>query len=390
MGAFDIKKLAEIAVKPARTIIGLMSGTSLDGLDIAFCRFAGSGRTTKVDLLEYETIPYNQAFIADIRSVFAKDVVSLEKVCLLNPLIADIHAEMILSSLEKWGLSPNQVDCIASHGQTIYHSPQRLHKLADYPNGTLQIGDGDHLAVRTGIITISDFRQKHVAAGGEGAPLALYGDYVLFSSPVEGRILLNIGGISNFTFLPSGDASKIISTDAGPGNTLIDALARKYFNQPYDKDGSIALSGSVNESLLASLLDNPFFNDALPKTTGPELFNLDYVEKSLGVLDIEPRDLLATVTELTAFSIAKTIKSLGISEPVIYASGGGARNPAILKSIHHHLPNVPIKNLTELGINPDAKEAILFALLANECLAGSGIQLGKAPAITMGKISLPS
>src|ERR1700710_3282153 len=165
-------------------------------------------------------------------------------------------------------IKPEEIDFIASHGQTIYHAPKRLHKQAEYPNATLQIGDGDHLAFKTGILTISDFRQKHIAAGGEGAPLALYGDMILGSNPGENRILLNIGGIANLTYLPAdGDHNKVVCTDIGPGNTLIDATCREYFNKPYDKDSMIALSGTVNDQLLHALLDHSFFKEKVPKTT---------------------------------------------------------------------------------------------------------------------------
>ena len=388
----NIARLYEISLKKERLIIGLMSGTSLDGLDIALCRIRESGLQTKVELLEFETIPYGDDLIADIRQIFSKKQADLEKVCLLNALIGNLHAELVLACLKRWNTDPEEIDCIASHGQTIYHAPKRLHKLNNYPNATLQIGDGDHIAVKTGILTLSDFRQKHIAAGGEGAPLALYGDYLMFSSADENRILLNMGGISNFTFLPAdGDTSRIISTDVGPGNTLIDLLSQKYFNVPFDKDGLIAGKGIINDALLKAMLSHDFFNEALPKTCGPELFNLEFIEASkakAGVLDIAPEDLIATVTQLTSDAIIHALKQYDDLKLTIYTSGGGLHNPVIMHKLQS-LSNASLKTTEDLGINPDAKEAILFAVLANETLSGSSPAIGKSPAVTMGKISFP-
>lgn len=225
-----ISKLYEIAKKNNKRIIGLMSGTSLDGLDIAVCNFTGHGLASKITVEHFETIAYNDEFRKDVLSIFSKEQVSLEKLCLLNAQIGTVHATMINMCLQKWNISPESIDIIASHGQTIYHAPQSLHKQLNYPNATLQIGDGDHIAVKTGIITLSDFRQKHIAAGGEGAPLAVYGDYLIFGKAGEHRVLLNIGGIANFTFLhASMQLHEVFSTDVGPGNTLMDAFIQKEF-----------------------------------------------------------------------------------------------------------------------------------------------------------------
>ena len=201
-----------------------MSGTSLDGLDVALCHITGSGLSVAVQVEKFATVPYPEAFREEIRSVFAKQTIDFQQLCLLNPYIGIRHGSMVLDCLQQWQISPDEIDLIASHGQTVYHAPKKQHGLAQYPNATLQIGDGDHVAVTTGIITISDFRQKHVAAGGEGAPLAVYGDYLFFSKKGENRILLNMGGIANFTYLPgSQEANEVFTTDTGPGNTLLDA-----------------------------------------------------------------------------------------------------------------------------------------------------------------------
>jgi len=390
----NLQKLFQIAQKKEKVGIGLMSGTSLDGLDIALCSFTGSGFQTKFKLLQFTTIPYEEPFKKEIQSVFAKRQVDLEKVCLLNAFIGNFHGALVLQALSKWGVNPEDVDFIASHGQTIYHAPKRLHQQDDYPNATLQIGDGDHLAIKTGILTISDFRQKHIAAGGEGAPLALYGDVILGSKAGENRILLNIGGIANLTWLP-GDAhdSEILCTDIGPGNTLIDAACREYFGLPYDEDSKIALSGSVNEPLLNALLAESFFIEKAPKTTGPELFNLEYVanaQRQAVAVDISKEDLVCTLSAFTAKSIADFISNnISADKLSVFTSGGGARNIYIVDYLKNALPGAKICGTDALGINPDAKEAILFALLGNEAICGEPMHIGSNPAVLMGKFSFP-
>jgi anhydro-N-acetylmuramic acid kinase len=388
----NLQKLFEIAQKTEKIGIGLMSGTSLDGLDIALCRFKGSGLQTEFTLLKFITIPYKEDFKKEIQSVFARKDADLEKVCLLNAYIGNFHGDLVLQALNNWKVKPEDVDFIASHGQTIYHAPKRLHKQSGYPNATLQIGDGDHIAVKTGILTISDYRQKHIAAGGEGAPLALYGDVLLGSKIGENRILLNIGGIANLTFLPAdSNYANIMCADIGPGNTLIDAACRKYFNKAYDEDSKIAFAGNINVSLLNTLLDHPFFKEQAPKTTGPELFNLDYVsnfQKESDTSAISKEDLICTLSAFTAKCIVDFITdNFKVEDIKIFVSGGGARNPYIINYLKRALPKTAIADTGSLGINPDAKEAILFALLGNEALCGEPIAIGDNPAVLMGKFS---
>lgn len=389
----ELQSLFRVAQKPEKIGIGLMSGTSLDGLDIALCRFKGNGLNTTFELLQFITLPYEDHFKQEVHEVFSRRLVDLEKVTLLNAFIGTFHGELILQALANWNVKTADVDFIASHGQTIYHAPKRLHKQAEYPNATLQIGDGDHLAVKTGILTISDFRQKHIAGGGEGAPLALYGDVLLGSKSGEDRILLNIGGIANLTYLPAdGDLNKVICTDIGPGNTLIDAACREYFDRPYDKDSMIALSGTVNQPLLNALLGHPFFKQKAPKTTGPELFSLAYVDDAkqlAGIKDISAEDLVSTLSEFTAKSIADFIKTNLPANSKIFSSGGGAKNQFVINCLKHLLHAESIFNTEALGIDPDAKEAILFALLGNEALSGEPMKIGTNPAVLMGKFSFP-
>jgi anhydro-N-acetylmuramic acid kinase len=395
----QIQQLYSIATKPERLIIGLMSGTSLDGLDIALCRFRGNGHETDIEVLKFETVPYENSFKEEIKSIFSKDQVSLEKVCLLNPWVGLIHAQMILDCLKKWKVDPTEVDLIASHGQTIYHAPKMLHGHEKFGNATLQIGDGDHIAHTTGIITVSDFRQKHIAAGGEGAPLAAYGDFLIFSKQGEDRIMLNIGGIANFTYLPGNlKADEVFSTDVGPGNTLMDAVIQKNFVGKYfDENAEVAKRGSANLPLLNSLKEHSFFTQSFPKTTGPELFNLSYLESAQAKSNTEKislEDVMATLNRFSADVIVEAIKSVGIKINFkIYSSGGGMHNPLLMENIKSQLSNFDFLTTSDLEINPDAKEAVLFATLANECVCGGSIQFGSGkngiPSVSMGKISFP-
>lgn len=397
----DLEKLYAISKKPERKIMGLMSGTSLDGLDIALCSFSGHGLQTKIRLLKFETVAFDEDFKSEIKLVFSKKNIDFEKLCLLNPWIALKHAGIINSCLKKWNIDKEEVDLLASHGQTVYHAPKILHQKQKFGNATLQIGDGDHLSVATGIITLSDFRQKHIAAGGEGAPLAVYGDYLIFGKAEEDRILLNIGGIANFTYLPgSMDSSAIFSTDTGPGNTMMDALTQRHFKeQHFDKNAAIALQGKINSPLLTALKENDFFEKPFPKTTGPELFNLDYLQaakEKASAQTISVEDTMATLNKFSADTIVSALlKTTDRNRSYkIFTSGGGMHNPLLIQHLKEALPNFSFYTTAELDIDPDAKEAVLFAVLANECICGDGSYLQKGvngmPAVSMGKISFPA
>lgn len=394
----QIEKLYQIALKKERFIIGLMSGTSLDGLDVALCRIENAGKATKISLEKFITMDYEDIFRTKVREIFAKRTIDQQLLSGLNAYVGITHANLISQALESWNISANEIDCIASHGQTVYHAPQSLTKDLDWPNSTLQIGDGDHIALHTGIITLSDFRQKHIAAGGEGAPLAAYGDYLLFSHPTENRFLLNIGGISNFTFIPSHQSKlEAYATDLGPGNTMMNQYMKAQFDQEMDRDAIVAKTGTVNEPLLEQLLAEEFLTLEFPKTTGPELFNLDYLKKAQKrseTLDLPAQDVMATLNRFSAQAMINGIcqQAAGLANFSVYISGGGLHNPLLFEYIKANLPDVKVESFATLGVDPDAKEAVLFALLANESLNGnkSNVEhIKDSPAVCMGKISLP-
>ena len=381
-----LQRLANLAAAPTRRILGLMSGTSLDGLDLALCHCQGSGNTLKIKLEYYATVPYPAALQARLRAI-SQPQVSLDALTVLHAELARHHATAVLAQLQAWGVNPTEIDLLASHGQTVWHSP--AHQRPSHPyqhHATLQIGEPDHLAALTGIITVADFRQKHVAHGHEGAPLAGYADALLFGHPTQARVLLNLGGIANFTYLPAGDGPALV-TDTGPANTLLDSAVRQHLpGHTFDDGGRLAAQGTPHPGLLTALLAHPFFAAPLPKTTGPELFNSAYLaaaQQASATATLPLPHLLATLVELTAASIAQAIKTcVHRAETSIFVSGGGAHNPVLLDAIRHHLPGFTLAPTEALGIPADAKEAVLFAVLANETVAGN-------PAISLGKISLP-
>ncbi len=380
-----------------------MSGTSLDGLDIALCRLEGHGKHTKLRIENFVTLPFESDYQSIVKPLFANANAKLKDVCSANAWVARKHAAMINQVLANWDLSSSDIDIVASHGQTIYHRPS--HMLDDLqkghlPNATLQIGDGDHIAQLTGIITLSDFRQKHVAAGGEGAPMVKYGDYLLFTDPDEYRVLINLGGIANVSMIPpNASFSDIISTDTGTANTYLDAMVQHHLSgQHYDANGDIAASGKVHESLLTALMHHPFLNLPAPKTTGQESFSIEWLSAQMRMTETQALplpDLLATLVEFSAITLCDVIKKLAPLHQALalYASGGGANNPFLLSRIQAHLPQATLAPMQELGVSADAKEAALFALLANECICGTSDTFKNskdAPNVSMGKISLPN
>lgn len=430
-----IARLAALAGKPSRRIVGLMSGTSLDGLDIALCTVHGAGDATRAELERFVTLPYAAAERARLSRVVSRAGAGLAEVCVLNAWLAEVHARRVLAALAEWGVAPGELDALASHGLTVFHAPGAWRLEGDGPDAarhaTLQLGDGDALAVRTGVLTVSDFRQKEIAGGGQGAPLAPYAEALLYRG-AEPRVLLNLGGIANFTWLPPhGSPDRPRSGDTGPANTLIDAFARRA--QPdgpgYDPDGAGAARGKVHAGLLARLKAHPYFTQPCPKSTGPELFGEDYVLRALdapvprptaqtvppvprasaqavppvprasarkgglGAGPIGNDDLLATLTRLTAETVADTLSREvpRLASATVYVSGGGQHNRTLMRWLAACLPGVALRASQDLGAPPDAKEALLFAVLANELLAGAGFLAadGSERRLAFGKISFP-
>ena len=386
--------LHSLYTKPERRILGLMSGTSLDGLDLALCRVQGNGRSTKVEMQHFKTIPYDQKLRSQLSRISSVPMVEMLELTLTHTELGQWIGEQVLQALDDWGLQPSDVDAIASHGQTVFHAPKSFHGHEERPHATLQIGDGDHIAMTTGILTISDFRQKYTAAGGEGAPLVPFVEDLLFRTD-HGRIMLNIGGIANYTYLPPlASDEPCIAADTGPGNTLIDALVRMYYpGSRFDENGAIAASVEPDMALIEALLEDDWIKHREGISTGLERFNPNWMHRMAASAEHkmpDPAVQIATATWLTAICIEKALRrDVGELEGMeMYLSGGGFHNATLIHALGSRLPEVRMIPVSHLGWHPDAKEAIIFALLANEYLAGEGFKW-EGRRIQFGKLSLP-
>lgn len=389
-----------ISDKPDRIAVGLMSGTSVDGIDAAAIRIEGEAPNLKVTLLAFENKPFPEAIRKEILCCFTPRNAIVTRLGRLSFLLGELYSKAALSVIQTAGLSPADVDVIGSHGQTIWHEPVPRKSCAY----TVQIGEGSVIAQRTGVICVSDFRVSDMAAGGQGAPLVPFTEYLLFRSDKETILLQNLGGIGNITVLPKGcGVNDVYAFDTGPGNMVIDALVTNSTNGllAMDKGGSIAARGQVDPWLLQSLLQHPYFTQHPPKTTGREVFGKEYADALIATAKqkgIPMENVIATATALSASSIAQAYRDFIL--PCSPASrmilgGGGCYNPTLVNFIRKELACYGIDVLTqeEAGGNSDAKEAIAFALLADCTLRGipgniPGVTGARNPAL-LGKISLP-
>jgi anhydro-N-acetylmuramic acid kinase len=349
-------------------IVGLMSGTSLDGVDAALISAEGAS-LGRLDwrLLDWCTVPYSEDQRARIHDGMVGG--TAESLCALDAELGEWFAEAVRGVCRKASVPIERVDLIGSHGQTLWHRPP-----ADGERGsTLQLGDPATIAERTGCPVVSDFRTRDMAAGGHGAPLVTWVDQALFAAPGRARALQNIGGIANVSWVPPRDSGdEVFAFDTGPGNALIDSAVELATRgrMSYDQDGKLADQGEVDATLLDELLRHPFFQLAPPKSTGREAFGRPMVQRLVEAVEPEGDrdwlDLIATLTELTARSIAgayqRWITPRGVSEVVL--TGGGARNPRLVRRIHELLAPLPVLDGSALGVDPEAKEALAFAILA--------------------------
>lgn len=369
-----MKPFIDLLQKEKKLIIGLMSGTSADGVDVALVEVAGSGVTTEISLKAFETIPYTSEVRSRIFDLFSVETARVDEICTMNFMIGKLFAESVLTVLDKVDIPSTQIDLIGSHGQTIHHLP-----LAEVP-ATLQIGEPAVIAHETGIPTVADFRVADVAAGGEGAPLIAYVDYLLFYDVAQTIGLLNIGGIANLTVLPAGKGIEAVqASDTGPGNMILDACVEKMTNgaKQFDENSELSLQGTIYKPLLKQWLAHPFFELTPPKTTGREMFGTTYANVCLQQIEehkISEHDGLATLTALTVESIYRYYTDFVETETpldILYVSGGGARNPLIMRGLAEAFDPIPVVDVSETGVSGDAKEAIAFAILANEAVHGN-------------------
>lgn len=386
--------LEDLRKKETRIIVGLMSGTSADGVDASVVKIKGHSIGSKVELIYHYHYKYPKEMRELLRRLFDFEKASISLLSNMNFLLGEIFAEVALEAIKRAGLLKDQVDLVASHGQTVFHSPDPK-ELGDFQiRSTLQIGEGAVIAERTGITTICDFRVRDMAVGGQGAPLVPFADWILFTSDRVSRGILNIGGIANITILPkNADIDDIIAFDIGPGNMVIDEVVRIVSKGAldYDINGDIARRGKVSEELLKIALSHPYFAISPPKTTGREVFGKSFTislyEKGR-TLGLKDEDIVATATFLTATTIAQSIRRFDIAELVI--GGGGAYNSYLVEMIASLLPKVKIKTHEDFGIPNQAKEALAFAILANEVVFNSPNNVPRATGankrVVLGKI----
>ncbi|MYK17936.1 anhydro-N-acetylmuramic acid kinase, partial [Candidatus Poribacteria bacterium] len=367
-------------------IIGLMSGTSVDGIDAAIVEISGHGLETAVSLIAFETFPFPVGVPQRILALCHPDTGRVDDICEMNFYIGHLFAEAAKHILKKSGMSTSDIALIGSHGQTIHHLP-RDPNASHYPS-TLQIGEPAVIAHETGIPTIADFRVADMAAGGQGAPLVSYPDYLLFRDSVKTVGLLNIGGIANLTVLPADcSADGVSASDTGPGNMCIDAVVREMTEgrERYDTSGMRAAQGTPYQWLVNEWLKHPFFQLQPPKTTGRELFGNTFAMECLEACRshrLADNDIIATLTELTVRTITDYIQQFVAAQhpiDVLYVSGGGVHNQTIMRGLCELLTDTAVEPVDNSVISSDAKEAIAFAILANETLHG---QYGNLPSGT--------
>jgi len=393
-------------------IVGLMSGTSVDGIDAALVELSGMPRdgTLRWSVRAYVCVPWELELRQAILSACAPDT-GVQHITALNYRLGESFAEAAQKVVELAGLTFSDIDAIASHGQTVWHQPTPYDIAGVGVTGTLQIGEPAVIAARTGCLVISDFRAADIAVGGQGAPLVPFADYALFHSPDETRAVQNIGGIANVTLLPAGGTlGDVIAFDTGPGNMLIDALTAHLTDgtQTFDRNGALAAAGRIDQKILSDFLDDPYFRLPPPKSTGREQFGTAYADRFLTAArsaNLSVADTLATATALTAGSIVSAYQNFllapssfssltsGGAIQTVILGGGGVWNKTLVEMLAVRLAPARVTDHQEFGIDSDAKEAVAFALLAYETLHGRPSNVPSAtgansPAI-LGKITLP-
>ncbi|MFN3595973.1 MAG: anhydro-N-acetylmuramic acid kinase [Rubricoccaceae bacterium] len=364
-----------------RLVAGLMSGTSLDGVDAAVVRAEGTGRALRLETLAFVSQPFEAPLREALAACTEPATSDVRLLARAHTRLAHALADAVEAACAAAGLEPGALDLVGSHGQTVQHLPTAELFAGAPTRATLQIGCPATLAARLGVPVVADFRTADLALGGHGAPLAPYLDDALFADARETRGLLNLGGIANLTVLPAGAGPEAAyAFDTGPANMVSDALARRFFGVPYDAGGARAARGTPDEALLERLLAAPFFGTPPPRSTGREAFGASFVEALAEALPNRPHDLLATALELTARTVADAVRRFARPTPArIIASGGGVHNAALMRRLGALLAPVPIETTAAYGLDPDAKEAVLFAVLAHAW--ADGVRTG-LPAVT--------
>lgn len=349
--------------------IGLMSGTSMDAVDAVLCDIEPNYFAT----LGAVSLPYAEELLTKLQTLCAPSSDEISLLGQTDRLVGEHFAKSVRQLLDRYQLNSNDIVAIGSHGQTIRHLPQS----ANQQGFSLQIGDANTIASITGIDVIADFRRKDIALGGQGAPLVPVFHKAQFHHPLQNRVIINIGGIANVTILAAKD-KPVLGFDTGPGNTLMDQWILKHLQQPYDSDGKWSSAGKINAELLAALLDDPFFALPAPKSTGREYFNLPWLDKQLSAFaQLPPQDVQATLVELTAVTIARSISPFSVTNG--YVCGGGVRNQHLMNRLALHLAGIKLCSTASLNIDPQWVEGAAFAWLA---YAFVNKQTGNVPSVT--------
>jgi anhydro-N-acetylmuramic acid kinase len=388
------------STRGSRLVVGLISGTSMDGIDATLVRISGPATEPRVRMIAFETLAYPTALRQRLLGVAAGEPTTAGQISQLNFLLGKFFADAALRVCRKANVSPVRLAAISSHGQTIFHQGDPTLEGGKMISSTLQIAEPAVIAERTGVPVVADFRTADMAASGQGAPLVPMVDYLLLRDARKGTVALNIGGIANFTVIPAAARpEQVFGFDTGPGNMIIDGLVRHITKgkKPYDAGGRWAAKGQVIEPLLNNLLQLPFFAQKPPKSAGREQFGRNFLlQFFLKRRGARAEDLIRTATELTARTIAGALERFVPGEIPIHRliiSGGGAHNRLLVRRLGELLPTLRIHRSDEFGLNQDAKEAIAFAVLADRTMHGLPGNLpsvtGARRAVVLGKISRP-
>ncbi len=346
--------------KNYKTAIGMMSGTSVDGIDAVLVKIDSD---FNFEIIDTHTLDYPKQIRENILAI-ANNNAATKDICNMDFVIGHLFADCANDLVQKSGYKKEQIDFIASHGQTVFHIPQTIDTAGVKTASTMQIGNISVISELTGIMTVGDFRSKDIAAGGQGAPLVPFADELIFKKDIP-RAIQNIGGIGNVTVLSK--ACDTFAFDTGPGNMLIDYFCQKFYNQPYDKNGEIAAQGNVDERWLAELLKEPYYSQKPPKTTGRELFNEEYAQKILQTAPQNHKDIIATLTALSARTISDAYKNFVFPKTDIkqvVLGGGGVYNLTMKKFLKQYLGSgIELKTHSDFGIDDKFKEALAFAIL---------------------------